>query len=393
MYNILFVINGLTFGGVPSSLSSLYSLIKNDFKIDVLPLSWVGNKDYNFQEAVLPIIPLLSAYTTKPKYFQGIEWCWVVALKVIKKLSKCFGIDIEPILYKKVIKQIESQKKYDIIISFQDHVTAVFCQHFKYSPKIAWIHCDYSRLLSNSNDSQLFEHFQKIVCVSNFTANEFCKSFPNVKGKVRTIYNVLDGDRIMTLGSQPLSDPRFNFNKFTIISIGRLSPEKCFYEIPRIANELQKFGLDFNWYIIGGGVNIEMKKITDNISYYNVSNHVIPLGSKSNPYPYLKQSDLLVSLSSTEACPMVFNEARILQVPIVSTNFSSSYEFIDDSVNGLISPLNKLHEVISKMIVDHEFYQSIKRNASHSIISNSDIQNKIHRLFVNVSNDFVKKSN
>ena len=54
------------------------------------------------------------------------------------------------------------------------------------------------------------------------------------------------------------------------------------------------------------------------ISDHSVENEVICLGNKTNPYPYFKVADLLVSTSSSEACPMIFNEAKILNLPVMA---------------------------------------------------------------------------
>lgn len=50
---ILFVIPGLKTGGTNSSLSALYSQIKDNYEITVLPLSNKRNANYSFDDVVL----------------------------------------------------------------------------------------------------------------------------------------------------------------------------------------------------------------------------------------------------------------------------------------------------------------------------------------------------
>ena len=59
---------------------------------------------------------------------------------------------------------------------------------------------------------------------------------------------------------------------------------------------------------------------------------------------------------------MIFNEAKILRVPIVSTDFGSSYEFINDGETGIITPLEGLPDAIIRMYGDEVLREQIKAN-------------------------------
>ena len=101
------------------------------------------------------------------------------------------------------------------------------------------------------------------------------------------------------------------------------------------------------------------------------------MGNKSNPYPYLKKSSLLVALSTTEACPMMFIEAKILNIPILSTNFGSSYEFICNGEDGVISNIESISYCIGQLIGDNDKYLSIKKKTIDFSYSNQDLTNKV----------------
>lgn len=47
--------------------------------------------------------------------------------------------------------------------------------------------------------------------------------------------------------------PTFDKNKFNIISIGRLAPEKHFDLIPYISSKISSFDHSFKCYIVGSG--------------------------------------------------------------------------------------------------------------------------------------------
>ena len=144
--------------------------------------------------------------------------------------------------------------------------------------------------------------------------------------------------------------------------------------IPEIATQLKKAGLVFRWYILGSAdIPNELKKLTDAIRQNSVEDEVVFLGSKSNPYPYLKAVDLMVTISKSEACPMIFNEAKILHVPIVSTDFGSAFEFMNDGETGFITPLEGLPDAILRLFNDEELREQMKANISRFNFDNKEL--------------------
>ena len=87
-----------------------------------------------------------------------------------------------------------------------------------------------------------------------------------------------------------------------------------------------------------------------------MEDNITILGYKDNPYPYIKQSDLLVCLSSSEACPMIFNEAKVLSVPVVSSDFGGVEEFVDLNF-GLISCEDNMVLFIKSIICNNGDYK------------------------------------
>ncbi len=113
----------------------------------------------------------------------------------------------------------------------------------------------------------------------------------------------------------------------------------------------------------------------------NLEDVVIRLGEKANPYPYMARSDLYVCLSSSEACPMVFNEAKILKLPMVTTDFGSAFEFITNGVDGIITPIDIMPNVLSRLMKDKKEMLKLKCNISNYGYDNASIQNKLNEIF------------
>ena len=142
--------------------------------------------------------------------------------------------------------------------------------------------------------------------------------------------------------------------------------------------------IKFKWFIIGGG-NAELMSITRRkIKEYALENYLSLLGMKDNPYCYLKQSDLLVSTSSTESCPYVVNEAKILHIPVVSNNYPSAYELIDENC-GIIVSIDEMPNTLISLIGNSDStYDLLKAKCNNSEYSNDSILKQIEGLILKV---------
>lgn len=348
---ILFIIPGFSLGGTTSALISMLNCgLTNDYDIDVFTIE---KRDYNLQPIATHDIGLngfttayygdFSKFPTKEK----IKYLFVKLLKQIKGGSS----RLEEWVTRRTIQKIERKKQYDIVVGFQEGLATRFASQFTCPRKIAWIHCDYANAYGEEvNELDLYNGFEKVVCVSQFTRQGFVGRYPTLADKTVAIHNIFDAQSVITKSMAKIDDARFDTSRLTIISLGRVHDVKRFYLIPEIAAQLKSAGLDFRWYILGSaGIPSELQRLTDAIHNYGMEEKVIYLGGKANPYPFLKAADLMVTLSKSEACPMIFNEAKMLHVPIVSADFGSAFEFIEQGKDGYISSIEKITQRIIEM--------------------------------------------
>ena len=220
---------------------------------------------------------------------------------------------------------------YDAVIAYSEGLPTKFIAEAKHNNKVAWIHCDYQSYLKISpiDEQKIYEKIDKVICVSDYTRKSFLQVYPNFAEKTKFVYNVLDVQFIKQQSFEEIF-PCYEKKNINIVSVGRIDSVKRFSSIPAIVKELKKkHGV--KWYIVGPAVgnHSEYNKLLENIKTHGVEEEVTLLGEKSNPYPYIRHADILACTSISEACPYVINEAKILGVPIVCTNFGSSIEFID----------------------------------------------------------------
>lgn len=386
MKNILFVITSFRHGGTNKSLENLLSLLDTEkYQVDVFAMEHYGPYESKLPNCtILPKDKWLHALIAQFRDTKGITKLRSITLKVLRKLMTSLGMNLSVYLYKNAIHSISKNKSYDTVIAFSEGAPTAFAQHFKAPNKIAWIHCDYESymLLNNQPDeTTMYQAYQSIVCVSEFTKSNFVDIMTMFSTKTIAIHNILDTDLIKKQSKEEIADNRFTNNTFTIVSIGRFYFIKRFSIIPDIVNELVKKGCVFKWYIIGGDGNEEEKQnFLQKLNDYKLQDTLVVLGEKDNPYPYILKSHLLVSTSMTEACPYVVNEAKVLHIPVASADFGSAYEFIDNGINGVIAPVNHLAEKIATLIKENCEYSKLKNNISNFEYKNQELLIQIEKL-------------
>lgn len=385
MKNILIVIPAYTHGGTNKSLQNIMSCLDVDeFSIDIMVMCHVGPckiafAKYNVLKASFVLSTILESYNHLQNDGFLLKVSKIFVKSVYRFLLTIMGKRVLNFIYCLTARVIE-KKKYDSVIAMQEGRATHFVAYFN-TPKIAWIRSDYNKYLEKTrqNEESIYAKFDHIICVSKYTSKVLLDHYPALQAKCHGIHNMIDSHSILEMSNDSsFIDRRFKTNGFTIISVGRLDKVKQFDIIPQIASELKLAGCEFTWYIIGDGE--ENENISAMIEKYKVTDIVLMLGAKDNPYPYIKHSDILVCTSASEACPNVINEARILHVPVVSTDFGSVTEFVENGFNGIISPKENLTDALLDLFQNEAKYAKIKSNISSFSYSNEQIINDITKL-------------
>ncbi len=382
---ILLVLPSFQCGGTVRSARSFVELHDEEkYDIDVFCLQKVGEFETYFKKCKVlnENVELTTAisFNTSYKHHNLLNKIKAFYFYLKKKIDKKY--DFEKV-FKKISRKIEKKANYDCIMVFQEGLATQFASYMLNKNKIAWVRCDYSRYYNmvKKDETKIYENYKKIVCVSKYTATIFCEYFITFKEKVMAIHNLIDYKSILNESKKNIENSNYQNSQFTIVSIGRMDPVKQFSYIPPIAAKLCKNHINFKWYIIGDG-GAEKFIVQEKIKEYDVVDKVIMLGSIQNPYPYIKNSNLLVCLSSSEACPNVINEAKILHIPIITTDFASVYEYIEHLKNGIISKIENIDEAIMSFINDENIRNNIEKNIQNYEYNNTEIFEKINNLIL-----------
>ena len=247
------------------------------------------------------------------------------------------------------------RNSYDISICYTHHHKILSLLARKTSKNnIVYIHTD---LIKSRKEKALkkllkkmhFYKFNKIVAVSNCAKNSIIKLYPNIKDKVTVINNYIDGKEIEKKSEEKIND--YKFNGITFINIARhVEQHKKISRIILASKKLIDEGFNFSVILLGDGEDTEFYK--NMIIENKLENCVKLLGRKNNPYPYLKHSDAFVFSSEYEGYGIVLDEARILNIPLITTDVADAKKMIDDgygilcdnSVDGLYNGMKEFLE-------------------------------------------------
>lgn len=269
--------------------------------------------------------------------------------------------------------------KYDLGIMFLG-VGDTLLNKVDASKKIVWCHTDYNILHPNKKiDANVYEKTDNIVTVSAACKKAFDAFYPEYANKTIVIENILSKSYVSKMSEEKIT---FNIKKnaLFLLSIGRFCEAKNFDNIPSICKLIRQQGLDVKWYLIGYGGDEAL--IRKNIREQGMEDHVIILGKKENPYPYIKACDVYVQPSRYEGKCVAVREAQMLGKPVIITNYATSASQLEDGVDGVIVPMDNegCARGITAVLQDPQLMAQLAENCRQKDYSNSQEVEKIYQL-------------
>ena len=228
--------------------------------------------------------------------------------------------------------------EYDLGVMFLG-VADPLLHKVKAKKKVTWCHSDYDTLYPNKGmDRKTYEAVDHVVFVSDACREKMTRLYPALTDKTRVIENILGEKLLLQQAEVPVKDMPHLDDGYRLLSIGRFSEAKNFDNVPDICKSLLDAGLHVKWYLIGYGGDEEL--IRQKILEAGMEEHVILLGKKENPYPYIKACDLYVQPSRYEGKCVTVREAQTLGKPVVITRYATSASQLEDGVDGVIVPMD-----------------------------------------------------
>lgn len=393
MKKVLFMCINMNIGGTEKALlTMLNEMDKSKYDINLLMLEEFGgflneipsyvNVKYveEFKEIKLfinePPQLLAKELIKSKKYFKGLNTLLSYGISKITNNISYY--------YRYVLRDIKKvEEEYDLAVAYagpMDLITYFVLNKIKAKKKAQWIHFDVTKIGFNKSFAKNnYKRFDKVFVVSEEGKNKLINLIPSLKDKAEVFFNVISCKLIEDMSKKEKSFDD-NFDGKRILTVGRLSNEKGQdLTIPVLAR-LKGEGYKVKWYCIGDGP--EKSNYIKNIKDLNIINDYILLGSKLNPYPFMKECDLYIQPSKHEGYCITLGEARCFDNPIVTTNFTGANEQINNETTGLVCDISEdgIYNSIKRLLDDEELYIAIKNNLSNEVVDSTGEIAKLDKL-------------
>ncbi len=350
---ILFIISNMESGGVSKSMSSLLNVIDTTkYEVDCFITSPTGI----FMDTIPASVKILTdkkttlAFSSFPSNIVKLvtHGFWMTAcLRVVAACLMLINKGYGGWVLSKILPEIPT--KYDLAVDYNgQHQLYYLIDTIHAKKKVTFFHSDYAKWSHYlSMDRKYMPKADFIYTISNQCVISLKKYFPNQSTKIALFENISAAETIVRMSTVPVED-NLNPSFVKLLTIGHVSEAKGSDLAIKAARILQNNGLQFKWYFIGKKSDNPLfsKLIKEN----TLENSIVLMGLKSNPYPYIKQADVIVHPSLFEGKSIALDEAKILCKPIVVTNFSTVHDQFTDRDNASIC--NMTAEDVAKSILE-----------------------------------------
>ncbi len=389
---ILFMVINMNIGGTEKALLTMLSEIdKTKYDITVLMLEeyggllkdipdWVNIQYLKYYNDIKDILnnPLHITALQQLKIGKVSKFVRYLYLYLLSKINKSRSH-----IFKYILKNYPNiSGEYDLAVAYagpMEFISYFIYNEIKSKKKIQWIHFDVTMIGLNYNFARkIYSKFDKVFVVSEQAKEKVVENIPSLKNKVEVFYNIVSRELIRKMAEEESFTDKFDGIK--ILTVGRLSKEKGQYMTIPVLAKLKSEGYNIRWYCIGDG-NYR-KKCERLIKEHNIESEYILMGSKTNPYPYMKDCDIYVQPSLHEGYCITLAEARCFDSPIVATDFTGAREQLLESGCGLVSEISEdgLYTKIKEILDNDKLRNEIKSNLKKHNVDTSKEINKLYEI-------------
>lgn len=261
-------------------------------------------------------------------FIGGVE---IAILNLIKKLKEHYHITVAYTYNDSDFEMLNRMSEHAEVLNLNyeslEVDTVIYCSIYCIKDKIKakqefrWVH----GCLTDMKCKLPKENIKEYISVGKVCKEQLDSQLIDQESTL--IYNELNSD-ILKLSNEKTQGKK---HKLHLVTVSRISSEKGFERMLKISELLTKNKIDYIWDIVGSGYNQAYeKKIIDLApKEWNFTGRLI------NPFPYIKRADFLLQLSDYEAFGYVLLEALVLGTTVITTDYSSASEMINET-NGHI---------------------------------------------------------
>ena len=373
MKNITLLINSLTSGGAEKVLSVLITeLVRQNHKVTLLSIE--DKNFYTIPDEVERVY--LSSLKTDDSAIKKLLYLPLLAWR-LKKYIKENGVTlIQSHMYR---------------ANYINILAKIFgSKHTVQVVEVTNINSFKVPLLTKKINLKLIEwlypHIDLIVFLAERMKVDFFQHLPLEKPSV-VINNPYDIEKIERLCGEEVDNFSFEDEKRYLVTVGRLDKQKNQQGIIEILNELDS---DVELLVVGDGTSKE--HLESRIDALNLKGRVHLLGNQSNPFKYIRHSDMFILNSREEGFPNVLVEAMLCGTAVISTDCISGpreilapksdilfqlKEGYEEAENGLLIPVDNseslvqaINRLLSDPLLKEEYESKAKEDAKNYSLEN-----------------------
>lgn len=379
MKKVLFILPSLGIGGMERVLVTIANkLVQNSYDVTVMILSPIEDMKDELDDKV-------HFFYKPPKQHIGNR------IPYIRHKYYDDGMWETRTSAKQLYDYYVGNDRYDVEIAFFRGmpVKIISGSSNTKATHLAWVHNDFRHAVGYLNNfvslKQVFDAYKSmdhVICVSKEAGEGFREAIGNTDNLV-TVYNLLPVDEIRKKADLT-PDVKTKRSRFHIVLVARLlDSAKGQKRMINVVHRLREEGRDVSLALVGGGQDEQMlRKLVHD---YNAEDYVTITGSQTNPYPHIKEADLLVCASYFEGYNLTVAEALILGVPVLSTDCTGPNEILDHGKYGMIVENSEegLYNGLRQFVDSQDLLKKYKEKAMnrYAFFDEDPIMRQVWKLF------------
>lgn len=346
-----YLLYSMSVGGVEKSLLGLLDTLDPEEKevhvglfykkggfLDQIP-DWVHVHEISAyqghrREMDLPPLMVIKKLFCRGRVIEGIMHLFLYA---VYKLTGSRYLFYKYILRNEPMFPIEFDEAY-AYAGPTELIDYYICKKVKAKKRFGWIHFDVQKFgIAKGMTRKLYPLFEKVYVVSETAKEKFDELFPEFASKTEVRYNIVSERQIRALSEEGETFSDDYLGK-RILTVGRLSQEKGQTECIRALKLLVNKGCDVRWYFVGDG-NL-LQPCVSLSEELGIRECCVFLGTKTNPYGYMRDCDIYVQPSRHEGYCLTLAEARCFTASIVATNFTGAEEQLRSYPKSMVTGMD-----------------------------------------------------
>lgn len=388
---VLFIIGTLQSGGVSKSMVSLLNAWdRNKYDTSLLLCCKEGDvfSKYlpnNVKIIYSPIIEHVMGGFSSARWLLlhgHILFSFGVLLRLLlSRVSKSLSGE----LIAKMMPVV-SHEHYDLIVDYGGQQLLYYMVNkLRASRKVTFFHNDYSKWSYYYNaDKRYYPTVDRIYSISKICVDALKQYFPNCADKVSIMENISSPCIIQAQAKEIKDDLRLMIQDFKnnrniiLCTVAHFCRRKGGDFAIEAAEMLKTKQIKFKWLFVG---KVLEDDLFESIKEKGLDENMIFVGIQSNPYPYMKLTDIYVQPSRYEGKSISLDEAKILCKPIVVTNFSTVGDQFENRQNATICEMSgkAVANAIIELINDTTLQESYSEYLETHLIDNSSEVNKLYK--------------